>query len=213
MVSCCQCEGIESLFNKKTALKELKTYNAKGPRKTTRLLMDALKSAGVQDRTLLDIGGGVGVIQYELLAAGVSRVQNVDAASGYLAVAKTEAQRRAVADRIDYTYGDFVDLAQEVPAADIITLDRVICCYPDMRALVGLSAAKAQHYYALVYPREILLFRLFRPVASLIFWLMRNPFRLFLHATSEVDALVRSYGFKPLFTENTLLWQVVVYER
>lgn len=212
-MSCCQCQGIESLFNKKSALKELKRYRAKGPNKSVRLLIGALKDAGVEGLTLLDIGGGIGVIQHELLAAGVASATDVDAATGYIEVAKGEAARRGLADRVDYRYGDFVTLAQDVAPADIITLDRVICCYHDMRALVGLSSAKAQRFYALVYPREIWLFRLFRPVAGLIFWLMRNPFRLFLHATREVDALVRSNGFKPRFTDKTLLWQVVVYER
>lgn len=212
-MSCCQCQGIESLFNKKTALKELKRYRARGPNKTTRLLIGALKDAGVQGLTLLDIGGGIGVIQHELMAAGVTSATNVDASTAYMEVAKEEAARRGLADRVDYQYGDFVSLAQDVSPADIITLDRVICCYHDMQALVGLSSTKAQRFYALVYPREILLFRVFRPLANLIFWLIRNPFRLFIHATREVDALVRGNGFKPRFTDKTLLWQVVVYGR
>ncbi len=212
-MSCCQCQGIESFFNKKVALKELKRYHAQGPNKTTRLLIGALKDAGVQGLTLLDIGGGIGAIQHELMAAGVISATNVDASTAYMEVAKEEAARRGLADRVDYQYGDFVSLAHDVSPADITTLDRVICCYHDMQALVGLSSAKAQRFYALVYPRETLLFRLFRPVANLIFRLMRNPFRLFIHATREVDALVRGNGFEPRFTDRTLLWQVVVYGR
>ena len=212
-MSCCQCQGIESFFNKKVALKELKRYHAQGPNKTTRLLVEALKSAGVDGLTLLDIGGGIGAIQHELMDAGVSRVTSVDASSGYIEVAQGEAEQRGLAERVDYQYGDFVSLAPAISPAHIVTLDRVICCYHDMESLVGFSSAKAQIYYALVYPRDTGWFKLGVPVLNFLFWLMRNPFRIFVHAPREVDALVGSNGFKPRFTSRTLLWQVVVYGR
>ena len=65
-----QCQGMETFFDNKTAVGDLKAYRKKGPSKTTRMLIDALKAQGVEDMTLLDIGGGVGAIQHELLNSG-----------------------------------------------------------------------------------------------------------------------------------------------
>ena len=212
-MSCCQCEGIETLFNRKLAVRELKNYRRKGPSKTTRLLIEALKAEGVQGLTLLDIGGGIGAMQHELLAAGASRATNVDASTGYIEAAKEESERRGHGDRVNYRQGNFVDLAPEISPADIVTLDRVICCYHDMEALVGLSAQRATKYYGVVYPRDNRWFKVARPVINLFLWLSRNPFRMFVHPTAAVDAVVRKQGLQPRFQHNTAMWQVVLYGR
>jgi magnesium-protoporphyrin O-methyltransferase len=115
---------------------ELAIYRKQGPSKSTRILLDTLKSAGVIGQTLLDIGGGVGILQFELLDAGAGRVVSVETSTTYLQAAHEEADRRHYTDSIQSYHGDFVDLAAEIPQADIVTLDRVLCCYQDVTALV-----------------------------------------------------------------------------
>lgn len=218
-MNCCQrpgvgqCQGIESVFDQKYAAKELESYRQKGPDKTTRILIDALTAAGVAGTSLLDIGGGVGVIQNELLKAGADRAVAVDASSGYLAAAKEEAERQGHSDRITYHYGDFVNLAPDIPPADVVTLDRVICCYHDVTSLVDLSAARARRYYGLVYPRDTWWMRMALPVLNAGFWLRRNPFRTFVHPTKSVEAIVHRHALKRRFYRKTFIWQIVVYER
>lgn len=178
------------------------------------MLIDALRTEGVRGLTLLDIGGGVGKIQHELLDAGVERATAVEASSGYLQASEGEAVRRGHGDRARYVHGNFVDLAPQVDPADIVTLDRVVCCYPDMKALVGLSAERARRYYGLVYPRDTLFARVgvaFLNLTVRVFW--RAPFRGFVHPTVEVDAEVRRRGLKRIFFRRTLVWQVVLYAR
>lgn len=163
--------------------------------------------------TLLDIGGGLGGIQHALLAAGASQVTNVEASSAYLHAAQEESQRRNIEDRVTFMHGDFVDLAPNVPVADIVTLDRVVCCYDDMPALVELSAAKAGKLYGLVYPRDHWLFRLLLPVANFFIRLTRSPFRIFIHRTDDVHRILRNQGLQPHYHRNSGFWQVVVYAR
>ena len=91
----------------------------------------------------------MGAVQHELINAGVQQVTSVEASSAYLNAAKEEAQRRRLADHVSYYHGNFADLASDIAPADIVTLDRVICCYHDMEKLVGLSAARARK---LVWP-------------------------------------------------------------
>lgn len=212
-MNCCQCQGIEELFNQQYVTKELTRYRAKGPDKTTRMLTEAIKEAGVAGFTLLDVGGGVGAIQHELLQAGVDHVTSVEASTAYIDAARSEAKRRGQADRVSYHYGNFVDLEADIPPADIVTLDRVICCYPDMEKLVGLSAPLARKLYGLVYPRDSWWMKIGLALQNFYFWLRRSPFRTFVHSTESVESILSSDGLMRRFYRRTLAWQVAVYTR
>ena len=104
-------------------------------------------------------------------------------------------------------------LAPELSSAGIVTLDRVICCYPDMRALVGRSAAKAGKLYGAVYPRDRWWLRPAVTPANLLLRLLRRPIRFYVHRTAEVDALIRDQGLAPRFHRNAGFWQVAIYAR
>ena len=56
-MGCCQCQGIENMFDKKSAKRALKRYLKKGPSKTTTMLLKAIHKTGVKDLDFLDIGG------------------------------------------------------------------------------------------------------------------------------------------------------------
>jgi len=212
-MACSQCQGLESLFDNKTAAKELKAYRLKGPKKTTRLLIKALEAEGVQGLTLLDIGGGVGAIQHELLRSGAESVTNVDASAAYIEAARQEARRQGTIEQVSYHYADFIDLAEKMGQADIVTLDRAICCYPDMSALVGLSAAKARKMYGLVYPQDAWWLKWGAAVVNFGAWLLRKPYRFFIHPSAGVEDLLGRQGFSQRFKHKTFIWQTVVYAR
>jgi magnesium-protoporphyrin O-methyltransferase len=212
-MTCRQCQGLENLFDAKTATNELKDYRKKGPSKTTKMLVAALTSKGVEGLTLLDIGGGVGAIQHELVKAGVNRVVNVDASTAYLDAAKSEAIRQGYANQASYHHGDFVELAPTIAPVDIVTLDRAICCYPDMPALVGLSSARAAKFYGLVYPRDAWWTRVGVGIINFFSWLFYKDYRFFAHATHAVEAILHQNGLKQCFYRQTFLWQIAVYGR
>jgi hypothetical protein len=212
-MNCSHCQGAEKLFSSGLVQRELRQYRAKGPGKTTRLLTEALKSASIEGSTLLDIGGGIGAIQNELLRAGVHSAIAVDASAAYLQAARQEAERQGHSDRITYQHGDFVDLASHLPQADLVTLEKVICCYPDVRTLVGLSSMHARRLYGFVIPRDTWWMKVGSALGNLIFRLQRNSFRTFVHPTPVVDAVVRANGFERRYYRRTFLWQVLVYAR
>ena len=64
---CSQCMGADKFFNDKFARKELKRYRRRGPVRATLRLIQAIKDHDIRESSLLDIGGGIGVIQLELL--------------------------------------------------------------------------------------------------------------------------------------------------
>jgi SAM-dependent methyltransferase len=212
-MDCCQCQGIEELFNRKQAARKLHEYRRAGPARSTQLLLDALMREPVAGLTVLDIGGGVGAIQYALLKAGAAHATDVEASTAYLATAREEAIRQGHAEQISYHHGNYVDLADTIPAADIVTLDRVICCYHDMPTLVERSSAKAGRLYGLVYPRDTWWVRAGVRAENALMSLQRSTFRAFVHASAAVDAIVRRNGLQQRFARNAGQWQVVVYER
>jgi magnesium-protoporphyrin O-methyltransferase len=208
----CQC-GKANMFGKREAERRLKSYRRKGPDATTQMLLDALAAEGVEGLSLLDIGGGVGAIALELFKNGVMSATEIEASAAYVKVARVEAEQRGVTDRIDIREGDFVALAADLPAAGIVTLDRVICCYPDMHALVGKSAAKATRFYGAVYPRDTWWAHIVSTLSNLALRVIRYPVQLYLHPSAEVDALLRSQGLLPRFHRTAGFWQVMVYAR
>src|SRR5262245_13016380 len=209
----CQCKGIENMFDDRMARRELKQYQKNGPSKETKTLIETLLAQGVADLTALDIGAGVGAIHLALLDAGSSSATDVDASTAYLRAAEMEASRRGFADRVTHIHGNFVDVAADLPTADVVTLDRVICCYDDMHSLVERSSAKAQRYYGVVYPVDVWWTRLLGKVANFMLQITRNPFRLFVHPANAVESVIVRGGFQRISYRAMGFWQVIVYAR
>jgi magnesium-protoporphyrin O-methyltransferase len=166
-----------SFYDEKRAASDLRKYREKGPILSTRALIEALIAEGVEGATLLDIGGGIGAIQHELLDAGATHATSVDASAPYLDAARAESQRRGHDGHVSYLHGDVVDLADSAPSAEIVTLDRVVNVYPDWERLAGLAAERAQWLYGLVYPRDTRMVRLVIVAMNLMLRLRRKPVR------------------------------------
>ncbi len=212
-MSCCHSQILDSTFDQSVAVAELKEYREKGMNKTTRLLVDALKQQGVQGQTLLDIGGGIGVIQHELIQSGVHHSINAEASTAYIATTKEEATRQGHQNHISHHHGDFVDLAHNLPPTDIVTLDKVICCYPDWHSLVSQSASLARNLYGIVIPRTYLISKLYFGFDNLSLWTRRSPFRTFIHPVDAIDTMLQNIGFQQRIHHKTLVWHVILYTR
>ncbi len=210
-MSCDQCIGIEQEFGRRIAQREQRAYRRKGAPPTTQILIQALLEESVEGQTVLDIGGGVGALQHALLKAGASRARSVDASEAYLEIARQEADRLGLTDRIEAMHGDFVQLAPSIDEADIVTLDRVICCYDNMPALVAESSRRARRKVGLVYPRDTWWLRPGFAAGNLLLRIRRRPFRVFLHPTAAVEAVITGFGLKKTFHRNRGMWQVVLF--
>ena len=212
-MSQCQCREIESVFDRSLAEDELARARRRGPPRTTRMLLAAIQAHGVAGRTLLDIGGGVGTIQHELLAAGLKEAVDVDASSAYLKAARKEARRRGFEERVQYHHGNFVELARGIRKADIVTLDRVICCFDDVNELVEASAGKARRLYGLVYPRDAWWTRMGVWSINFMRRLRRDDFRIFAHPTRVVESILGSHGLRRIFRRGWGMWQVALFAK
>jgi SAM-dependent methyltransferase len=209
----CGCDRGFEIFDQKSADDDLDRYQHNGPDTTTAMLLGMIRERGVQGSSLLDIGGGIGVIDHELLRAGAGYAVLVDASPPALAAARAEARRRGVLDRLDFVDGDFVSRAATIDAADIVTLDRVVCCYPDVESLVRLSSARARGLYGLVLPRDRWVLRWGLRLLNVWFRLRGIGYRSFAHPNAHIDAIVAESGLRPTREEQTFVWRVVLYDR
>lgn len=212
MPDCC-ASALDAKFDARRAAQQLRDYRRSGAAKETRLLVSALREAGIEGSTLLDIGAGIGAVQDGAFESGAVRAVSVDASGGYVQAARTLAAERGYLDRVDYRVGDFVDVADSVPAADVVTLDKVICCYPDMDALVSRSAERATRLYAAVYPRDGWPVRAVAAVLNAVRSLGSSTFRSYIHRVSSIERVLERQGFRPRSTATTLVWKIVVFER
>lgn len=209
----CGCDPGFEIFDESTASADLERYRRHGPDTTTRMLLDMIKEHRVNGASVLDIGGGVGVIDHELLHAGAGRAVLVDASPPALQAARDEARRRASLDRIEFVDGDFVAEAASIDHADVVTLDRVVCCYPNVDALVRLSAQRARSVYGLVLPRDRWFFRLGTRLLNAWYRVRGLGYRAFAHPNERVDELAAEAGLQPRREAHTFVWRVVLYER
>ena len=212
-MSSCQCNGCDSQFGAEHAISDLERYRQSGPDRTTQLLLDALKRENLHDATLLDVGAGIGVVHHELLSAGVRSATHVDATDANIEAAQLEVARLGHGDRVDFRQGDFVALSSEIPAADIVTLDRVICCYPNLEQLVSVSASKARRFYGAVYPRDRWLNKAWVALENFARRIIGNPFRTFVHPVAAIDDLLARNGLERRSVRDTFVWRVAVYGR
>ena len=209
----CGCDRGFEIFDRRNAEGDLARYRQHGPDRSTALLLEMVRAAGVRGGTLLDIGAGIGVIDHELVRDGVGHATLVDASAPSLQAARDEARRRGHIDRLEFVDGDFVSRASSIDMADIVTLDRVICCYPDVTSLVRESAARARAMYAVVLPRDRWLVRLGARLENLWFRVRGVGYRAYTHPNSLVDSLVSEQGLRVRSEARTFFWRIVLYDR
>jgi 2-polyprenyl-3-methyl-5-hydroxy-6-metoxy-1,4-benzoquinol methylase len=203
-----------SFYDQERAASELRGYRKKGPIPSTSALIEALKTEGVEGATLLDIGGGIGAVQHGLLDAGATHATSVDASAPYLAAARAESQRRGQHGRVTYLHGDFVDLADSVPPADIVSLDRVINVYSDWERLADLAAGHAQRLLGLVYPRDTRMVRLVIFAMNLMLRLKRKPLRAAIRSGDAIERIAREKGLALHISKDVgPAWHVAVFRR
>ena len=212
-MNCCARESIERQFDGAEVKRMLRRFRRRGPEHSTRLLLDALRSAGDLGESLLDIGGGIGAIHHELLDAGLRKAVEVDISAASIAGAEEETRRRGHEGRVRFVHGDFLDAAPTLDPADVVTLDRVICCYPDMERLVATSADKSKRLYGAVYPRDTWGMRIGVKLVNLWQRLIRSDFRAYMHSPRAIALVLSSHGLVLRSRQHTIAWEVSVFTR
>ena len=213
MTDCCTRSALNKTFTSDMARAEIRDFRKHGLKGTDRLLAETLVRQGVAGASVLEVGGGIGGIQIELLRAGAIRAVDVDISEGYVAGARELAQSLGFAAVAEHSVLDLAQAAVQVPAADVVIMNRVICCYPQMPALVRPAAEHARQMLALVFPRDGWWMHAGERLANFGLWLFRNDFRLFAHPNRAILDVVREGGLQPVFDKLSGLWRLMVFKR
>ena len=210
---CCDADLALIGYDGRAASKDLEALRAHGPRSWTQELIDVIVAEGVDGSVVLDIGAGVGALHLALLEAGAGRAVDVDASREYLAAAREEAVRRGLGNRVEYRYGDVVELAAELPAVDVVTLDSVICCYPYLPTLLEAAVSSRPRLVGLTYPRDVWWMRIFMRAYNGAHALARSPARYFIYRHRTVRGMLCGAGYAEIHDGGIPPWRVAVYRR
>ncbi len=188
-------------------------YRWLGLERSQRCLVAGLAGIGYRGASLLEIGCGVGWLHQWLLRHGAGTAVGVDLSPEMVAQARRLARRQGLARRVRYRVGDFLDLAPTIEPADIVILDKVICCYPDAEALLAEAVARSRRAVALVYPRTHRLSRMLHALFNACLAWLGSDFRTWLHDPADVARWLAEGGMGLAYRTFTWLWRVEIFTR
>jgi magnesium-protoporphyrin O-methyltransferase len=189
-VACCQTD-YRRFFNRRFAARDARRYRARGLRGSSRTLVEL--AGDVRGATVLDIGGGVGAIGLDLLEAGAARATNVELSSGYEEAAAGLLEERGVADRVDRRVADVV-ADDAIGEHDVVVMHRVVCCYPDVDALVGAASDRTGRRLVLTYPQERGWLRAGLSAVNLYLRIRGCGFRTYVHSFARIAGAAEAHG-------------------
>jgi len=211
-VTGCCAHDYEKLFGGKAAERDARRFRSHGVRGSARTLAEL--AGNVDGASVLEVGGGIGAIELALLESGAARATNVELSSAYEQAARTLIDEHGFGDRVDRRIGDFVADAGAIEEHDLVVMHRVVCCYPDVDALVGAAAQHARRGLLLTYPQPRSLVRLGMALVNLGFRLRGSTFRVYVHTRARIDAAAERHGVSPTTRiRHGLLWESAAFAR
>ncbi len=207
------CSGYGEMFDERQARRDLRRYRRKGLDAAARDAVAFTRSRGLEGATVLEVGGGIGALQLELLKAGASRALNVELSPGYEAVAAELAREDGAQERLERRLGDFVAEHGAFEPADVVVLNRVVCCYPDYEAMLAAAGDHAHHLLVFTYPRGGRIARLAAATVNLLLRLRRCEFRAYVHSPEALLRTAQAGGLRLVHERHGLVWQLAALER
>lgn len=213
MAACCASNNDTGRFFSRFAALYRWRFRLFGFERTQRQLIAGLESVGFHGAKLLEVGCGPGHLHQTLLENGAAQALGVDLSETMLALAQAQAKSRGLEQRTAYRLGDFVQLAGELPPADVTILDKVVCCYPDWQALIDTTLAKTRRVCALTYPRDRSSTRAGVRLMSFGLRLVGCCYQPYLHDPEQIQARICQHGFRRTFEAVSASWMTQVYSR
>lgn len=210
---CCDPRGCDEFFGDGFARKMAARYRKRGLDRASRRMVGFLDAHGLAGSTVMEIGGGVGEIQIELLKHGAERTVNLELVGAYDGEARRLLAEEGLQDRAERRLHDIAVDPEGVEPADVVVLHRVVCCYPDYERLLGAAADRTRRLLVFSHPPRNLVSRAVVKVQNLFFRVRGSEFRTFAHPPAAMLAVLEARGLQPQFAHRGLVWQVAGLER
>jgi 2-polyprenyl-3-methyl-5-hydroxy-6-metoxy-1,4-benzoquinol methylase len=213
MSGCCDPRGCNDLFGPGFARRQARRYRKRGLDATAQRMVAFLAERGIGGATVLEIGGGVGEIQLELLRRGASHATNLELVEGYDESARALAAEAGMSGRVSRRLLDIAVTPDQVEPADVVVLHRVVCCYPDYERLLTAAADHARHLLVFSHPRRNTISRTLLATQNALFRLTGRSFRAFAHPPLAMLETLSRRGLRPTYRHPGPVWQVAGLER
>jgi magnesium-protoporphyrin O-methyltransferase len=201
------------MFSTRVARRSLERYRSKGLDEIERRIVASAKEGGLEGARVLEIGGGIGAIQAELLEAGAATGEIVELVRAYESPARALAADKGLAGRVTFRVVDLLEDPDAVEPADVVVLNRVVCCSSDGVELSGVAARLARRSILLSYPRDLPWVRFGIGLINVGQWLFRRSFRAFVHPPAELRAAVEAQGLRLTDLGRTAFWEYTTLQR
>ena len=195
------------------ARRNLARYRRKGLDDLERRMVDAASVAGLEDARVLEIGGGIGTLQAELLSQGAAQGEVVELVAAYEPYARELAREKGLEERTTFRVADVLEDPGAVEPADVVLLNRVVCCSPDGVALAGEAAKLAQRTFVLSFPRDVIWVRSGLRLVNLGLRVLRRSFRTFVHPPAALAAAAEAAGLERADGGHGLVWEFAAFRR
>jgi magnesium-protoporphyrin O-methyltransferase len=208
VAGCCDGRGCDRFFDAGFARRTAKGYRKRGLSRTAGRIVDLVARHGVRGATVLEIGGGVGEIQIELLRRGAASSTNLELSPGYEDEARRLLAESGLTGRVHRRLLDIAADPDAVEPADVVVLNRVVCCYPDYRRLLSAAADHARGLLVFSHPPRNAVSRTVLGAENLRHRMAGREFRVFAHPPEAMLAVLAERGMRPTTPTLGRLWQV-----
>ena len=195
------------------ARRSLQRVRSKGLDGLEREMVAAAAAGGLAGARVLEVGGGIGAMQAELLEAGADRGEIVELVAAWEPYALELARERGLAGRTAFSVVDILERPEAVAPADVVVLNRVVCCSPDGVELTGEAARHTRRALVLSFPRDVFWVRPFIRGLNAWMWLLRRSYRAFVHPPSALIAAAESEGLRRAAEGRGRLWEYAALVR
>jgi 2-polyprenyl-3-methyl-5-hydroxy-6-metoxy-1,4-benzoquinol methylase len=213
MTTRCNPRGCDEFFSPRFARRTANRYRKRGLDKTARRMVEFLQERGIEGATVLEIGGGIGEIQIELLKRGAAGAINLELSSAYEEEAATLLREAGLQGKAQRHVRDIAAERDGIEAADVVVLHRVVCCYPDYERLLEAAAGHARRLVVFSYPPRNAIARVAVAAQNAMFRVLRKEFRAFVHPPSAMLGVLSDGGLRRTFEHHGLIWQAAGLER
>jgi magnesium-protoporphyrin O-methyltransferase len=210
---CCDPRGCDEFFGPRLARRLARRYRERGLDSTGAQIVAFLETQGIEGASVLEIGGGIGELQLELLESGAAHAVNLELSPGYDREAEALLREAGLEGRIDRRILDIAVDGEVVDPADVVVLNRVVCCYPDYERLLDAAASHARRLLVFSHPPRNAASRLVIGIENLFLRLRRRNFRVFAHPPAAMLRVLEERGFRAIFAHHGLVWHVEGLER
>ena len=122
MGDCCGRDDYQATFSDRFARQMARRFRTRGLTRVEERLVGFLTERGIEGATVLEIGGGVGEIQIELLRRGAASATNLEISTNYEDEARLLLEHSGLTGRVSRRFLDIATAPDDVEPADLVVL-------------------------------------------------------------------------------------------